>query len=404
VTPPRGIRYVSPPPGTGYGDAAEQYIAGLRARFPTTWTSSETDPARLARSVHGDICDLAVDYDTEVLHIPPWELHRFLDPTNGKVQIGMMAWETDTPPAEWRKLLDQLDLILVCSRFVSEALARTGTETPVEVLPHIARPIRPDPTGAFGTITEHDFVFYVIGDWYNRKAIPDCVRTFLDTFTADDDVALIIKTSAFDYGALAKVPNDPPQPWTPDLSSWWALANVIKNYRNVPKVFMYAGDAPNETMDQIHTRGDCYFSLSTGEGFGLCAFDAAAYGNPSIVTGWGGHLEYLGTDYPLLVDYDLVSTATSQFDAYGFPLSDDARWAQARTAHAGALLRHVYEHREEAAALGADLRARLANTFTSDAITSRFVSLIEEAHARKARRDGVEVLERSVAVAQDAHR
>ena len=67
-----------------------------------------------------------------------------------------------------------------------------------------------------------------------------------------------------------------------------------------------------------------------GRGLGTGSFDAASFGNPSIVTGWGGHLDYLGSDYPYLVDYELVQTSSDKPDAFGFPQSDDAYWARAQ--------------------------------------------------------------------------
>ena len=39
--------------------------------------------------------------------------------------------------------------------------------------------------------------------------------------------------------------------------------------------------------DAIHAIGDCYVSLTHGEGWGMGAFDAATLGKPVLITGWG---------------------------------------------------------------------------------------------------------------------
>ena len=47
-------------------------------------------------------------------------------------------------------------------------------------------------------------------------------------------------------------------------------------------------------------------SVTRGEGWGLGPFDAATLGKPVIITGWGGHLDFLGADYPGLIAYTMA--------------------------------------------------------------------------------------------------
>lgn len=379
---PTGVRYVSALPGSGYGDSAEHYIAGLRSRVPVTWTATG-DPAGFGIvSTHGDILGIDIPYDTVVLHVRPEEMPPWFEVEPDRVRIGYIAWEADRAPADWRVVLDQLDLALVPSTFNQQAVAEVTT-TPVAVLPHVARRVMPRPDHPFGEIDDDDYVFYTIGTWHNRKALPETVRTFLDTFTKDDAVALIVKTTALDYAALGKLRSGQElEGGSRAAMSWWSLAQIMRDYPQSPKVFLHAADATQEAIDEIHTRGDCYVSLARGEGWGLGSFDAASFGKPSIVTGWGGPLDYLGTDYPLLVNYALVPTSTEPPDAYGFPGSDDARWARADLAHAGVLMRHVYEHREDAVGLGAELRARVVDKYAPAVVTSHLIRLVAETHDR----------------------
>jgi glycosyltransferase involved in cell wall biosynthesis len=364
------VRYLSVAPGTGYGDSADQYIAGLRhERIPVSWApTGEVRPW----AQHGDIRNADIDYDTVILHDRPLELASRMDHERDVTRLGYIAWETDVAPETWRPVLDRLDMVLVPSTFNQKAVLATGTTTPVAVLPHIARRVRRIAGGRFGDITEDDFVFYTMGPWYNRKAIADVIRAFVDTFSANDSVALVVKTSPIDYGASDGQDN----------MTWVSVGRLLAGHSRPPKIVVKVGDGPPGTIDQIHTRGDCFVSLARGEGWGLGAFDAACFGNPSIVTGWGGQLDYLGSDYPLLVDYKLVPTAADPVDTFGFPLSKETYWARADRNHAGALMRHLYDHRDDATALGAELRDRISAQYAPVVVTSRLISLIVKAHER----------------------
>lgn len=324
---------------------------------------------------HRDIRDADIYFDTVILHDLPQQLALRIDDERDVAKLGYIAWEADVAPAHWRPILDRLDMVLVPSTFNQKAVVATGTSTPVAVLPHIARRARPIPGGWFGAINDDDFVFYTMGPWYNRKALAETIRVFLDTFTADDSVGLVVKTSSIDYGALKR---------GRAAMTWISIGELLAGHARPPKIVAKVGDTSRVSIDQIHTRGDCFVSLSRGEGWGLGAFDAASFGNPSIVTGWGGHLDYLGPDYPLLVDYKVVSTAADPADAFGFPVSGGFHWAHADRRHAGALMRHLYEHRDDAAALGAELQERVCARYAPSVVTSRLLSLIDEARTESA--------------------
>ena len=131
-----------------------------------------------------------------------------------------------------------------------------------------------------------------------------------------------------------------------------------------------------EEVDDLHRRGDCYLSLSRGEGWGLGAFDAAAWGNPVIVTGWGAAAEFLPDGYPYFVDYDLIATTSDEPDALWRPCPEE-HWAKARVSHAARLLRHVYENRDEARAWGRLAQTHVSANFSSITVTGRLMAALE---------------------------
>ncbi len=129
-------------------------------------------------------------------------------------------------------------------------------------------------------------------------------------------------------------------------------------------------------IDGLHARGDCFVSLSRGEGWGLGAFDAAAAANPVVVTRWGGSLDFLPPGYPYGVEFDLIDTVDDPADAWWEPRPGE-RWARARIDHAAAQLRVVFDHRAEARSWGRALQADVRANFSSEQVTRRLVDALD---------------------------
>jgi glycosyltransferase involved in cell wall biosynthesis len=113
--------------------------------------------------------------------------------------------------------------------------------------------------------------------------------------------------------------------------------------------------------------------LARAEGFGLGSFDAATHGNPVVITGFGGQLDYL-TGSPHLVRFELVPV----HDPLGFAsYTPKQRWAEPDVDHGAALLREVAQNpqlaREACAPLAADIRAR----FSPEVVAKAFHSAVE---------------------------
>jgi glycosyltransferase involved in cell wall biosynthesis len=150
-------------------------------------------------------------------------------------------------------------------------------------------------------------VFYSINVWDPRKAIRDLVTAFGRTFSGHDKVTLVLKTST----------------WISELSLESASGRRIPEYvealldevsrttgRPAPNVVTIAADGlAGRVIDALHGLGDCFVSLTHGEGWGMGAFDAATLGNPVLITGYGGPEEYFASDYPGLIPYTLETVS-----------------------------------------------------------------------------------------------
>jgi len=322
----------------------------------------------------------AEDFDVLLLHLPPFDqaaiYRRWLAEEPGLRSVVYTTWECDRLPPWWTRALTSFDLVLVPSEFNRQSFLASGVNRPIEVVPHIARQAEPIQGGSFGEISDDDFIFYTIGSWLSRKAMEKTIRTYLETFSADEPVALIVKTDPVDQVAIrahqdGEVEN-PPKPYG---MTWWTVAKILAEFPRPAKLHLIAKTVPQTVIDQLHTRGDCFVSLAYGEGWGLGSFDAGLFGNPSVITGWGGQLDFLGQDYPLLVDYELEPTTVVAPDIHR-ETSDDQFWACANTRHAGKLMRWVFENQEDARELGADLKQKLSTQYTPDRVCSQLARLL----------------------------
>lgn len=381
-------------PGTGYGESAEEYITALRATgIPVSWTplvngSRFRGEVRVAPFEgdevggcrHDDICNAEIDHDTVIVHMPPRRWEGWLNHLRDKRLVIYCTWEADRIPRHWPKILNRFDQVLVPSSFNRDSFIASGVTTPVSVVPHIAPadPPEPAPPGRLGDIDD-EFVFYSVNTWTTRKAVPETLTAFLDTFTADDGVAFALKTTPHDHIASERLRRDKGRQATDPrrTGSLWSLARLAGRYPTAPKIHLMTREGePRSVIEGLHARGQCFVSLTRGEGFGLTPFEAGARGVPAIVTGWSGPLDYLGPDYPYLVDYDLVPMSDDDPDGW-LELSPDRRWARPDVAHAGALMRRVAENPDEALRVGAELRERIRADFSADVVVSRLLAAID---------------------------
>jgi hypothetical protein len=326
----------------------------------------------------GHLAGRAIDYDTVVAHVPPGDARWLAEAGERRIAL-QTTWESDRASHTWLPSLERYDVVLVPSTFNRDALTVAGCPTPVHVVPHVAKPPAEVEPARFDRIGDR-YLFYVIATWSTRKAMAETVTAFLDAFDASDDVALVVKTTADDQVAVARARRDVDV----DTRAWVAFAQLLAGRRQVPEIQLVTGHVPQADIDALHARGDCFVSLTRSEGWGLCIADALTYGNPVVVTGWGGHVDYLGRDYPLLVDYDLAPTALDPADDW-FDTGSGHRWARARHDHAVDVLRWVADNPEKARATAAPLGERLLRDCSPDAVGRQLIEILSGVPPRRTR-------------------
>lgn len=383
----RGIRWLSTGIGSGLGDASAAYLAGLReAGVPVSWSplgwpsthwdapyGPRSDVPELARedAVLSSIVNSEIEHDTVVVCSTPLWHEQLRVEAAGRRLVSYTTWESDRLPGASVDVLNHYDAVLVPSFFNADVFKSSGVSVPVEVVPHCA------PASRRSSAPEHEggFIFYMISTWTTRKAVLEAISAYLLAFTAEDDVALVIHTTPEDQIARERVARGKQALEPHSTASWYTLAKALAGRTALPKIVLSTRQLAPAEIAKLHEEGSCFFSLSHGEGWGLGSFEAAAFGNPAIVVGWGGPLDYLPAGYPYLVSYRLEPTLSEEPDAWWEPHQGE-RWAKADPEAAAALLRHVFEHREEAHGWGAVLQENIYAKFSRPAVTERLLGVL----------------------------
>jgi len=373
-----GVKYVSLHEPSGYGIAAKRYLRGLINRgVPLTWAPMIQGPGwglgyePFLGSNSGDelfdpYCNSPIDYDTVVIHTVPEYFPLWAEREAGKRLVGYTVWETDRIPGHWYSALNSVDRLMVPCKWNRTVFKRCGVNVPISVVPHITEQFtHMDSAVMPNDIRSTDFVFYTIGTWTNRKAIWKVLQSYWDTFSDNDDTVLVIKTTGRDFtrsflgrfhGNTRKV-----------------IKRLRRRYDSPARICVITQDVDDEFIRVLHRRGDCFVSLCRSEGWGLGAFDAAAAGNPVIITGFGGQLDYLPAHVAHLVRYTHVPVDDS---AGKKSYSPDQRWAEPDIAHASELMRSVFEDRSAALERGGALKKHVQQHFGERVVTERFLRAV----------------------------
>jgi GT2 family glycosyltransferase/glycosyltransferase involved in cell wall biosynthesis len=256
----------------------------------------------------------------------------------GRLRVGFTMLEVDRIPRAWVRNLNAMSEVWTPTEFNREGMLASGVTRPIHVIPlgvdldhfHPAATRVENPRG--------DFVFLANFEWSARKAPELLLRTFNRTFRRGEPAVLVCKIlnreRAFDVPNLIRAMH---------LDEEGGRIHFIHNQ-----------EIPHVQLAALYRSADCFVAPSHGEGWGMPLVEAMACGLPAIATDWGGHTAVLDADdcYPLR-SRGLVPAVSH------FPYYDGASWADPDPEHLGQLLRHVFEHRDEARRRGLRAAARV---------------------------------------------
>lgn len=215
---------------------------------------------------------------------------RFLK--NSKLKLAITDYESHPAPANWRQWYHIPDLILPGSKWVAEALKAGGCpEEKIRVVPHGVDTTVFSPNASPHPIkTEKTFKFLCVAEPHYRKQLDLLLDTYCRTFTAADDVCLVLKTKLFKNGEQRK-------PYEQDIRP--VLARLVRQYgARIPEIKIITQRIPN--IASLYVACQAFVLMTAAEGFGMPFLEALACGLIVISPRFGGQLDFLNDQNSML--------------------------------------------------------------------------------------------------------
>jgi glycosyltransferase involved in cell wall biosynthesis len=384
ITPSSGVLFAGFVPGSGYGNAARDYLALLDGHgIPVQWVPLQGGSRRWGKDyfaappmgalppsvANARLAQNEITPAVALLHTPRefWAKLRseYLSPRT----LLYTTFEQTVLPELTVRLINEYDGVIVPSRFNLEFFRESGVRVPMWVVPHVvADPGEsPHPKGDAALAlppeaTADTFVVTVVGPWQARKAIDASIEAFLRAFGPEDDALLVIKTTDRDYVTQQPSPV--------------SVARILGRYGRRARVHLLMQTLRYETLMALMRRSDCALSLTRGEGFGLTIAESIVQGTPVVTTGWGAPPEFLGADYPFLVDFKMRAVASEPTDGWADTCGD---WAVADIDHAASLLQLIRRNRAAAHNAVKTAQRQIARTCSSDVVGAALIGVLESA-------------------------
>jgi glycosyltransferase involved in cell wall biosynthesis len=277
-----------------------------------------------------------------------------------RYSIGVWFWETTRFPASEVLAFHFVDEIWVASEFVRDVVS-AATWKPVHVVPlPLEASLAPALSRADLALPE-GVLFLFSFDYlsvFERKNPLGLVGAFREAFAPGEGPVLVIKSI-----------NGHRKPR--------ALASLQDAVADRPDIQVVDGYVTADEKNAMMASCDCYVSLHRSEGLGLTMAEAMSYGKPVIATGYSGNTEFMDDDNSFLVPYDLREIPSGS----AYPAG--AKWAEPDLSAAAALMRHVYDHRDEARECGERGREAILRRFSIERTAEFLTERLSEIRAQR---------------------
>jgi glycosyltransferase involved in cell wall biosynthesis/GT2 family glycosyltransferase/tetratricopeptide (TPR) repeat protein len=269
---------------------------------------------------------------------------RFDPPADGH-WVMIQPWEFGALPRAWIEPINRLvDEVWVPSSFVRSCFVRSGVDPRrVVVVPNGVDPARFHPGAPpLPLPTSKRFRFLFVGGTLARKGADILIETYLATFRREDDVCLVIK----DLGA----------------ESFYRGQGLRDRLRaiaadpSLPEVLYLEDDLAESELPGLYTACQSLVHPFRGEGFALPVVEAMACGLAVVVPGCGPALELCDPATAYLVPASEVRLPEARVG--GLETVDLPSLAEPDRPVLASTMRHVFEHPEEARAIGGKASAR----------------------------------------------
>ena len=249
----------------------------------------------------------------------------------------IQPWEFGALPTDWLARVADVDEVWTPTEYVRRVYVDSGVApSKVKVVPNGIDPARFRPDAPPMTLaTTKSFRFLFVGGTIHRKGPDLLLQAYLESFTAADDVCLVIK----DFGG-----NDVYAGQT-----FEARIREAQAQPNAPEILYLTTELSSEQMPGLYAACDCFVLPYRGEGFALPVLEAMGCGLPVVVTAGGATDDFAKDEFAYRI------SATSHRIGYKvgpFKLTRPAWLLEPSHNELKERMQWVAIHREEARAKG----------------------------------------------------
>ncbi len=321
------------------------------------------------------------DVPEEIGKLPyAWIRHRWppkAEPPNGAKWFIMQPWEFSSLRQDMAEIFAQANEIWTPSNFSRKAFIDSGiAPDKVQVIPNGIDPQIFTPNGEkFPLPTKKQFKLLYVGGTIYRKGIDLLLRAYVENFTAEDDICLVIK----DMGG----------------NSFYKGQTAIEHIREIqakkttPEIIYIDEDLSEQEMASLYRACNVLASPYRGEGFSLPAIEAMACGIPAIVTDGGATDDFAQSDFSLKIKSTPKSIG-NKLD--GKPFVKEAFLLEPDYEHLKIILSNIFANPGNLLSMGAMASFAARTNWTWKKSTLKLLTRLDYLYGTNTARDSRETL------------